>query len=187
MNTKDVIINSARDLFSKYGYKKVSMDEIANTANVTKKTVYSYFKDKDSLFLYFIEEELETLKVNIEKERKKSKNVIDFVSTTAYNIIMYGKSNLLISNMFLESAEAESKTKKFLKLYENSILKYIENLIQEEITLKHIKKCDPHLAAFIIYKTYLNVLFDYEKNIDAKKASLEITSILKDGLLNEEN
>jgi len=39
MNTKDVIINSARNLFSKYGYKKVSMDEIANDANVTKKTV----------------------------------------------------------------------------------------------------------------------------------------------------
>jgi AcrR family transcriptional regulator len=103
MNTKDVIINSARNLFSKYGYKKVSMDEIANDANVTKKTVYSYFKDKDSLFSYFIEEELELIKNNIEKERKKHNNVLDFVSSTVYKIIMHQKNSLLINNMFLES------------------------------------------------------------------------------------
>ena len=187
MNTKDIIINAARDLFSKYGYKKVSMDEVANTANVTKKTVYSYFKDKDSLFAYFIEEELESIKTNIEKQRKKSKNVVDFVSTTVYNIIAHQKNCLLINNMFLESKEAESKTKKFLKLYEDEILKYIESLINDEIDLKHIKKCNAHLAAFIIYKTYLSVLFDYDQNIDAKEATLEITSILKDGLLNEIN
>jgi AcrR family transcriptional regulator len=183
MNTKDVIINSARNLFSKYGYKKVSMDEIANDANVTKKTVYSYFKDKDSLFSYFIEEELELIKNNIEKERKKHNNVLDFVSSTVYNIIMHQKNSLLINNMFLESSEIESKTKKFLKLYEDEIIKYIESLILDEINLKHIRKCDAHLSAFIIYKTYVNVLFEYDKCIDAKEASKEIALILKDGLL----
>ena len=56
MEKKEVVINTARELFTKYGYKKVSMDEIARTSNVTKKTIYSYFKDKDELFRYFIEE-----------------------------------------------------------------------------------------------------------------------------------
>ena len=37
MNKKEEVINAARDLFTKYGYKKVSMDEIAKEANVTKK------------------------------------------------------------------------------------------------------------------------------------------------------
>ena len=42
MNKKEIIIEKARDLFTTYGYKKVSMDEIAREANVTKKTIYSY-------------------------------------------------------------------------------------------------------------------------------------------------
>ena len=41
---KEQIIESARELFTRYGYKKVSMNEIAEEAGVTKKTVYSYFK-----------------------------------------------------------------------------------------------------------------------------------------------
>ena len=39
MNKKEIVINKARDLFTTYGYKKVSMDEIAKKANVTKKTI----------------------------------------------------------------------------------------------------------------------------------------------------
>ena len=34
MEKKEVVINTARELFTKYGYKKVSMDEIARTSNV---------------------------------------------------------------------------------------------------------------------------------------------------------
>lgn len=37
MNKKEEVIKKARELFTKYGYKKVSMDEIAREANVTKK------------------------------------------------------------------------------------------------------------------------------------------------------
>ena len=44
---EEQIINVARELFTTYGYKRVSMDEIAKCANVTKKTVYSYFKSKE--------------------------------------------------------------------------------------------------------------------------------------------
>ena len=68
MNKKETVINTARELFTKYGYKKASMDEIAKEANVTKKTIYSYFKDKDSMFSYFIREELEKMKKRIEKK-----------------------------------------------------------------------------------------------------------------------
>ena len=51
---KEQIIAAARKLFTKYGYKKVSMDEIAREANVSKKTVYAYFKDKEELLKFFI-------------------------------------------------------------------------------------------------------------------------------------
>ena len=34
---KDDVIKSAKELFTTYGYKKVSMDEIALNAGVTKK------------------------------------------------------------------------------------------------------------------------------------------------------
>ena len=38
------IVDAARKLFYKFGFKKVSMDEIAREAGVTKKTVYTYIR-----------------------------------------------------------------------------------------------------------------------------------------------
>ena len=37
MDKREAVIDTARRLFTKYGYKKVSMDEIAKESGVTKK------------------------------------------------------------------------------------------------------------------------------------------------------
>lgn len=186
MDKKELVIFKARELFSNFGYKKVSMDEIAKQANVTKKTVYSYFKDKDSLFEYFIREEIEKMKSKIEKEKKKNNDVIIFVSSIIKDIISYQQNNLFIKNMFLESSELQSKTKKFLDLYEEKIIEYLKELIDEAINDNLIRKCNSHLAAFIIYRTYLSVMFDYKDKIDPDEASKELVLLLQDGLLNKE-
>lgn len=48
--TKIKILRTASSLFVKQGYKNVSMDELALTCNITKATVYYYYKTKSELF-----------------------------------------------------------------------------------------------------------------------------------------
>ncbi len=48
-NTKDRIRQKAEELFTKYGIRSVSMDDIANALGMSKKTIYQYFVDKDEL------------------------------------------------------------------------------------------------------------------------------------------
>ncbi len=43
---REQIIEAARKLFNKYGFKKVSMDEIASSAGVTKKLYIRIFQEK---------------------------------------------------------------------------------------------------------------------------------------------
>ena len=45
-----LILDAALDLFRQYGYRRTSMEDIANAANVAKGTLYIYFKSKDELF-----------------------------------------------------------------------------------------------------------------------------------------
>jgi len=45
------ILDSAREFFFRYGYKKTSMDEIAEEAGIGKGTIYNYFKNKEDLFI----------------------------------------------------------------------------------------------------------------------------------------
>jgi AcrR family transcriptional regulator len=55
---QDRIIAKAHELFMRYGFRSVSMDEIATQLGVSKKTIYQYFTDKDALVESIIEMEI---------------------------------------------------------------------------------------------------------------------------------
>ena len=46
---KDKILFSATDLFLNYGFKSVTMDDIANNLGISKKTIYLHFENKTKL------------------------------------------------------------------------------------------------------------------------------------------
>lgn len=49
-DTKENILQTASFLFMEYGYEKISMEQVAEASNVTKASVYYYFKNKATLF-----------------------------------------------------------------------------------------------------------------------------------------
>lgn len=51
------IVAAARTLFVERGYLAVSMDEVARTAEVSKRTVYARFENKEALFAAVLEAE----------------------------------------------------------------------------------------------------------------------------------
>jgi len=51
MPLKEHITIISADLFSRRGIKRVSMDDVARKANVSKRTLYEFFKDKESLLI----------------------------------------------------------------------------------------------------------------------------------------
>jgi AcrR family transcriptional regulator len=53
----DQVIEGARSVFMREGYEGASVDEIARDAGVSKATLYSYFPDKQHLFLAVLETE----------------------------------------------------------------------------------------------------------------------------------
>ena len=50
LGKRAAILEAAKQLFAREGFKGVSMDQIAAAAGVSKLTVYSHFGDKESLF-----------------------------------------------------------------------------------------------------------------------------------------
>jgi AcrR family transcriptional regulator len=54
--TQREILDGARDLFYKNGFRKVSMDELAGYLNMSKKTIYNYYSSKEQLIETIFEE-----------------------------------------------------------------------------------------------------------------------------------
>ena len=133
MNKKEEVINAARDLFTKYGYKKVSMDEISKEANVTKKTIYSYFSDKEAMFKYFASEELQSMKEKIENDVNSSTSFIDRVSKILYESLLFRKNSDLIKTIIKEISKKNKIPMSFIvgRLAKNKNISYTSKLYRE--------------------------------------------------------
>ncbi len=63
--TKDKILEVANKLFSRFGFHKTSMDEIAKIARKAKGSLYYHFASKEELFTEVVAKEIENLKANL--------------------------------------------------------------------------------------------------------------------------
>lgn len=77
---EEKLIQLSRSLFSKYGIKSISMDEISREAGISKKTLYQFFTSKeelvDKLITQFITEHLALL----EECNNNSGNAVEIIS-----------------------------------------------------------------------------------------------------------
>jgi AcrR family transcriptional regulator len=66
-NIRNSIVIAASEVFSKYGYKKTTMDDIAITLGKGKSSIYYYFRNKEEIFEAVLEQEVTLLKSNLQK------------------------------------------------------------------------------------------------------------------------
>ena len=60
-DTREHILKVAMHIFSKFGFQKTTVDEIAKAAHKAKGSVYYYFRNKEELFQNVVEKEFSTL------------------------------------------------------------------------------------------------------------------------------
>jgi TetR/AcrR family transcriptional regulator len=75
--TKKVIFEAAIKSFSRRGYHKTTMDEIAETAGVAKGTLYYHFKSKEEIFTFIIDEGVKVIENEIKDRTDYLDNPVD--------------------------------------------------------------------------------------------------------------
>lgn len=184
IETKENILISSKDLFSKYGYKKVTMDEVAKASKVTKKTVYSYFSDKQTLVKELINIELKTMMKEVDRySSDKSLSFFDFINKTMFYLLKYRKESNLLINLSKDAANI-NENNDFAKEIDNSCINYIKEKLYIYIDENKLKTIDLDFCAFVIYKIYIAVMFEWPKDINEEEVTKNVTQILKTGLFN---
>ena len=61
VKTKDLMIEVARQLFARFGFTNTTMNDIADASKRGRRTLYTYFRNKDEIYHAVIELELERL------------------------------------------------------------------------------------------------------------------------------
>ena len=77
MSKKTDILKAAALLFAQYSLKKVTMDEIAKMASVSKATIYKYFESKEEVFDQVVKAESTQLWVAVSKAVDAAPTVVE--------------------------------------------------------------------------------------------------------------
>ena len=85
---KEKIINKAKEMFLRLGFKSITMDDIACEMCISKKTIYKYFSNKDVL-----------IEQSVELVHKEVHETIDKIVSKNFNAI---EENFEIKRMFRE-------------------------------------------------------------------------------------
>ncbi len=87
------IIDTATDLFLKFGVKRVTVEEICRSAKVSKMTFYKYFNNKIELAEYIIFSILDTA-------QKEFDSIWNEISTFQYKIDQFIKLKMIYAKKF---------------------------------------------------------------------------------------
>jgi AcrR family transcriptional regulator len=79
MEVKERILTKAADLFSRYGIRSITMDEIATQLGISKKTIYQFFTDKDDMVLAVIEQEIARNEMDCNHFRQEAADAVQQV------------------------------------------------------------------------------------------------------------
>ena len=117
IDVKEKIVNAALMTFSKYGYDRTRMDDVAEAAKVSKGRLYLYFKNKEELFYAISERNIAELKQQLSTlftgkenlksgsenfyENFRSKNTTD-LEKVFFEIIAESSRNLKLRKMLYE-------------------------------------------------------------------------------------
>lgn len=77
IQTKEKILKGAEELFTKYGVRSISMDDIARHLSVSKKTLYQHFADKEDIVTMACKNHLERHASEFAAIKDNATNAID--------------------------------------------------------------------------------------------------------------
>ena len=64
-SSRDIILETARNIFKRFGFSKTSIGDIAVAARKGRRTIYTYFESKEDIYKAVIEKEVDVLRTKL--------------------------------------------------------------------------------------------------------------------------
>jgi|SRR5688572_5616455 len=167
---KEKILNTAFNLYRRYGIKSISMDTVAQEIGASKKTIYQWFENKDQLVEAALNAFLEEVKIKPEEQEENS--VTDLVKTLRLHNQKVAGINV---SFFFDLQKYHSKANQMLDAYLNNELRpYFINNLKRGISQGFYRKdINPEIVANLCIATF-SVVVDQEVFPAQKYQQLEV-------------
>lgn len=178
------ILAAAQQIFAEKGFHKTTIDEIAESAQVAKGTVYLYFPDKKALFEHILNGLLDEYIDSFQKLIQLEDPLQGLKEFIELRLKVYSE-NANFVRINLQGNFLDEETKFFLLKMHKYHLEIAQEIIQKGIA-KNIFACKNVLSAGIALNGMINQFALYNilvsSMIDIEQNTAEITEIFYKGI-----
>lgn len=165
MDRRQEILEAAAKSFSLFGYKATTMDQVAKIANVGKGTIYTFFANKEELFNAIVMKMIEEMRYEADHAANPNDSFEEKAHARLMHILKFRETHLLYAKLIDEEKELRTPAvAEVLQEIEAAILSYIQEKIEKAIANGEVKQCDTTLIAYLLFKAYLALVVDWNKN-----------------------
>lgn len=132
LKTRAKLVDVARQLFAKKGVEATTMNDIAVASKKGRRTLYTYFKSKDQIYMAVVESELKMLSDTMDKVAKKptvpDEKILELITTHLDIIKMAVYRNGTLRADFLRDIWRVEAMRKY---FDNNEIKLFREVLRE--------------------------------------------------------
>lgn len=180
MEKQTKIFNVTKELFGEFGYKGTTIDTIVNKCEIAKGTFYIYYNSKEEILNEILQKEIEKVKLITHEVDEKELCFNDQLAMFLTEILKLKNDQIFVAKLVSEAKkESNEVVSKYIKKLDDSIVEQIAMRIENAINKKYIKECNVQFYAFLIYKTYVLLITEWEEKIHKKLEESDIYELLE--------
>jgi len=146
------IVHVASKIFTRFGFRKTSMEEIAMAAGMGKSSIYYYFKSKEEIFKAVVEKEADELREDLRQEIRKYDDPIDQLKT----YVLFRMHKIKTVTNFYDALKSEHLShlvfiEKIRNRFDQEEIKIVRQILQRGIDRSQFIISDPDLGAVAIF------------------------------------
>ncbi|MGF6471417.1 AcrR family transcriptional regulator [Paraburkholderia youngii] len=186
-DVRDQIVAAATEHFSRYGYEKTTVSDLAKSIGFSKAYIYKFFESKQAIgemicanCLREIESEVKAAVEEVDRPPEKLRRMFKAIVEASLRLFSQDRK------LYEIAASAATEQWQATRAYEERIQKLLQDILQEGRQSGDFERKTPldetAMAIYLVLRPYLNPLilqhsFDYTEEAPAKLSSLVLRSL----------
>ncbi len=173
--TRDMLVDVARQLFARMGVDNITMNDIAQASGKGRRTLYTYFKNKNEIYLAVVESELSQLHRVLmdvsEKTLPADEKLITFIYTRldAIKALVF-RNGTLRATFFRDIWRVEKVRKDFDALE----VKLLKNILDDGVKEGIFSMPDTEITALVLHHALKGLEVPYIRGVMGDSISKRI-------------
>jgi len=181
--TRDMLVDVARQLFARSGVDNTTMNDIAQASRKGRRTLYTYFKSKNEIYMAVVESELDSLYKTLlsvaSKDIPADEKIITFIYTRLDAIKALVFRNGTLKATFFRDIWRVEKVRKNFDIRETEI---IEGILNEGVAKGIFEMPDTHITAVVLHHAFKGLEVPYIRGLMGDNVSQRLQR--KDNVMN---